>query len=96
MTITRKFGSKNMREIYFPNGKSILFSYSTPVVVWDGDSTFFRTTEKYSTTTTRQINFFLNEARKEGRVHSMTEIVDVPQGTINRLVDEIRNQNRGA
>lgn len=30
MTITRKFGSKNMREIHFANGKSVLFSYATP------------------------------------------------------------------
>lgn len=93
MTITRKFGSKNMREIHFPDGSSIVFSYTTPVVVVDEKGNIFVTTEKYSTTTTRQINFFLNTARQEGRINSNIERRPVPQDIINMMVAQIRNRN---
>jgi len=40
------------------NGISVLFSYSTPVAGWD-DSGAFRTSEHYSSTTTKHINKYL-------------------------------------
>lgn len=59
MSTIRKFGSKNMVEMTLGN-KKVLFSYQTPVVVFDGEN-YFITTEKFSTTTTRQINFYMRE-----------------------------------
>lgn len=95
MTITRKFGSKNMREIHFPDGSSIVFSYATPVIVVDETGNFFVTSQKYSTTTTRQINFFFNQARLDGRIDSGTVRKTVPQDIIDLMVTEIRNRNKG-
>ncbi len=59
MSTIRKFGSKNMVEMSLGN-KKVLFSYETPVVVFDGDN-YFITNEKFSTTTTRQINFYMRQ-----------------------------------
>lgn len=59
MSTIRKFGSKNMVEMSLGD-KKVLFSYQTPVVVFDGEN-YFITTEKFSTTTTRQINSYMRE-----------------------------------
>lgn len=42
--------------------KKVLFSYKTPVVIFDGEH-YFTTNEYFSTTTTRQINFYLREVQ---------------------------------
>ena len=60
MTI-RKFGAKDMFELSKGNMK-VMYSYKTPVVVFDGEN-YFITTEKFSTTTTRQINFYMKQER---------------------------------
>jgi hypothetical protein len=57
----RKFGSKNMTEMTV-GAKKVLFSYKTPVVIFDGEN-YFVTGERFSTTTTRQINFYLREVQ---------------------------------
>lgn len=47
----------NMNEVEV-NGKSILFSYKTPVAGWD-DQGAFRTDEFFSVTTSKHINKYL-------------------------------------
>lgn len=60
-TTLRKFGSKQMIEMSNTDGsKKLMFSYTTPVVVFSGGE-YFITSEKFSTTTTRQINFYLRQ-----------------------------------
>jgi hypothetical protein len=61
MSNIRKFGSKNMTEMTVGT-KKVLFSYKTPVVIFDGENHFV-TSERFSTTTTRQINFYLREVQ---------------------------------
>ena len=60
----RPIGS-NMNEIVV-KGKSILFSYSTPVAGWDENGAF-RTDEKFSVTTSKHINKYLG-GKDVGRV----------------------------
>ena len=55
----------NMNEIVV-KGKSILFSYSTPVAGWDENGAF-RTDEKFSVTTSKHINRYLG-GKDVGRV----------------------------
>lgn len=61
----KKFGAKNMRELQYPNGKKVMYSYETPVVFFDGKE-YFTCQEKYSVTTTRQINFYFNQETQNG------------------------------
>lgn len=49
----------NMNEVEV-NGKSVLFSYSTPVAGYD-DEGAFRTDEKFSVTTSKHINKYLGK-----------------------------------
>ena len=60
------------------NDKTIMFSYQTPVAGYD-DLGAFRTEQKYSVTTSRQINQYLG-GKDVGRV--------VSQEFINNLVGE--------
>ena len=55
----------NMNEIVV-KGKSILFSYLTPVAGWDENGAF-RTDEKFSVTTSKHINKYLG-GKDVGRV----------------------------
>lgn len=61
----------NMTEIEV-NGKSILFSYKTPVAGWD-DMGAFRTDEKFSATTSKHINKYLG-GKDIGRTVSQATI----------------------
>jgi len=45
----------NMTELALADGRKVLFSYATPVASWE-DGQFFKTSKKFSTTTTRHIN----------------------------------------
>ena len=65
----------NMTELEV-NGKSIMFSYSTPVAGYD-DEGAFRTEEKFSVTTSKHINKYLG-GKDVGRL--------VPQAYIESLV----------
>ena len=51
----KQIGSKNAHVLTKPNGDEILFSYQTPVAAKIGSS-FYKTEEKYSRTTTRHMN----------------------------------------
>lgn len=64
----------NMNEVEV-NGKSVLFSYETPVAGYD-DEGAFRTDEKFSMTTSKHINKYLGKG--VGRT--------VPQSYIEGLV----------
>ena len=48
--------ASNMTLLVLSNGAEILFSYETPVAGHDETGIAFRTTEKYSATTTKHIN----------------------------------------
>ena len=52
----------NMTLLVLSNGAEILFSYSTPVAGHDETGIAFRTTEKYSVTTTKHINKYLRDS----------------------------------
>jgi len=58
----KQLGS-NMTVLTLNNGTEVLFSYETPVAGFSGtsyDYTYFRTDQKWSKTTTRHINQYLN------------------------------------
>ena len=55
----------NQTEIEYPNGTQIFFSYSTPVAGWSSEVGYFRTTKKYSTTTSRHINKYFEAINEE-------------------------------
>ena len=65
----------NMNEVEI-NGKSVLFSYKTPVAGWDEQGAF-RTEDWFSMTTTKHINKYLG-GKDVGR--------KVPQSFIEGLV----------
>ena len=67
----------NMNEVVV-DGKSILFSYKTPVAGWD-DQGAFRTDEFFSVTTSKHINKYLG-GKDVGKV--------VPQSYIDQLVED--------
>ena len=54
----RNIGS-NMTQLDLADGTSVLFSYSTPVAALT-DNGYYRTSTKYSSTTTRHINKWLD------------------------------------
>jgi hypothetical protein len=68
----RKIGS-NMQELLVQptegsnHGLCILFSYETPVAGWDKHGAF-KTEKKFSATTTRHINKYLEDASDGARV----------------------------
>jgi len=58
----KQLGS-NMTVLTLNNGTEVLFSYETPVAGFSGtsyDYTYFRTDQKWSKTTTRHVNKYLN------------------------------------
>ena len=65
----------NMNEVEI-NGKSVLFSYKTPVAGWDEQGAF-RTEDWFSMTTTKHINKYLG-GKDVGR--------KVPQSFVEGLV----------
>ena len=71
----RKAGN-NMTELSLSNGTDVLFSYETPVAAFIEGEGYVRTETKYSVTTSRHINKWLN-----GMVAR-----DVPQSVIDALV----------
>ena len=47
----------NQTELKLNNGTIVFFSYETPVAVYDSEScNYFRTSKKFSTTTSRHLN----------------------------------------
>lgn len=63
--------------VMYRDGNEILFSYRTPVAVYDAErDEYLRTDEKYSTTTTRHINKWLDGVKAKS----------VSQRTIDKYV----------
>ena len=52
----------NMTLVIFRNSAEIMFSYETPVAGHDRFGVAFRTTEKYSVTTSKHINKYLRDS----------------------------------
>jgi hypothetical protein len=55
----------NQTEIEYSNGTQIFFSYATPVAGWSSEVGWFRTTKKYSKTTSRHINKYFEAISEE-------------------------------
>jgi len=77
----KKIGS-NQTEL-FNNGLVILFSYETPVAALLPSGRYIKTGTKYSTTTTRHVNSWLQG------VFSDVEIV--AQGVLDGLTEEVNS-----
>lgn len=71
----RKAGN-NMTELSLTNGTDVLFSYETPVAAFVEGDGYVRTETRYSVTTSKHINKWLN-----GMVAR-----EVPQSVIDALV----------
>lgn len=82
----KKFGAKNMKEIQYPNGMKIMVSYKTPVVLFDGKD-YYTCTEKFSPTTSRQINFYLREETKNGPYVAFST-KRIPVRELNNKIEE--------
>lgn len=54
----------NKNEITLADGTQVLFSYSTPVACWVNGQ-FFKTSTKWSNTTTRHINSWVHLATEK-------------------------------
>ncbi len=65
--------ASNMTELVLNDGTQVLFSYETPVASWK-DGQFYKTSHKWSNTTTRHINKWSHCA------------VSMPQDYFNNLV----------
>jgi len=73
--------ANNQTEITFTNGTRIFFSYETPVAAYDADAgAWIRTSTKFSTTTSRHINKWLEtiDANKveQGRLECLVLACD--------------------
>ena len=67
----------NQNEVTFNNGTQVFFSYQTPVAAFDSVSgKFFRTSTKWSVTTSRHINKWLDTRIAQ----------DVDQSVLDNLV----------
>ena len=56
--------SSNKNEITLSDGTQVLFSYATPVAAWVNGE-FFKTSKKWSNTTTRHINSWVHLATEK-------------------------------
>jgi len=54
----------NKTQITLDDGTKVLFSYHTPVATWK-DGAFYRTSKKWSNTTTRHINSWVHLATEK-------------------------------
>ena len=68
----------NRNVISYNNGSEVFFSYSTTVAGYCPDKGYIKTDRWYSTTTTRHINKYLDNAKDYA--------TEVSQETINNLV----------
>jgi hypothetical protein len=71
-----------MTQLDFPSrGISVLFSYETPVAAFCEEKGFMRTSTKYSVTTSRHINYWLNTTMNAPAI-----VDEVDQDIINELL----------
>ena len=72
----------NMTQLDFSSrGISVLFSYETPVAAYCEDRGYIRTSTKYSVTTSKHINYWLNNV-----MGAPTVVDEVEQDTLNKIV----------
>ena len=69
----QKLGN-NCHTLHFPNGDEVFFSYETPVA-GDVDGLLVRTTKKWSVTTSKHINQYL-EGRQAKGPSSLVTLLD--------------------
>ena len=85
MNYTRKqVGSKSMFIHTFPNGAQIVRSYLTLVAAYIPGLGFFKTTEKFSTTTTRHIGVW-------AKMNGYPLVTALPQADIEEWEDTLGN-----
>jgi hypothetical protein len=71
-----------MTQLDFPSrGISVLFSYETPVAAFCEEKGFMRTSTKYSVTTSKHINYWLNTTMNAPAI-----VDEVDQGIIDELL----------
>jgi hypothetical protein len=68
--------ASNMTELTLDNGIRVLFSYSTPVAC-ELNSGYYKTAKKWSKTTSRHINLWLNG----------NNAIEADQGLFNDIVE---------
>jgi len=79
--------ASNVTEIIAANGSKIMFSYDTPVAGHIENYGFFKTSQKYSVTTTKHINKYL----KDNAEFETVSVNVVPQDLINSWVNVFNN-----
>ena len=79
--------ASNVTEIIAANGSKIMFSYDTPVAGHIENYGFFKTSHKYSVTTTKHINKYL----KDNAEFETVSVNVVPQDLINSWVNVFNN-----
>jgi hypothetical protein len=72
--------SANVSEIETADGKTVLFSYKTPVACHVPGEGFFRTAQSWSRTTSKHINQFISRHGGSGKVR------EEPQAWFDALV----------
>ena len=79
----------NMTEVDLGNGKTVLFSYKTPVayaVTTDNEQIIYKTEKKWSNTTTRHINQWI--VLKD--VWAVRKIIEKSQEYFDNLLSEVK------
>ena len=75
----------NRTLLSFDDGTEIYFSYETPVAGYSNKLGYVKTDQWYSSTTTRHVNRYLQDAYYPSPVGKVSE---VSQDTINNLIRE--------
>lgn len=61
----KRIGDTNATEVILPSGLAVLYSYSTPVAVRTVIGNYIKTEKKWSKTTSKQINQWLDGVQAE-------------------------------
>jgi len=77
----------NRTLLSFDDGTEIYFSYETPVAGYSNKLGYVKTNTWYSSTTTRHINRYLNDAWGTSTVSEL-KVTEVDQSVINNLIRE--------
>jgi len=77
----------NRTLLSFDDGTEIYFSYETPVAGYSNKLGYVKTNQWYSSTTTRHVNRYLNDAWGSSTVSDL-KVSEVDQSVINNLIRE--------
>lgn len=83
--MVKKFGSKQLTEVTI-RGRKVLFSYKTPVVVFDGTN-YLVTTQKFSVTTSKHISFYLSQEARGAGPYAAFNTVRVTQAELEAVIN---------